>query len=317
LPFNIAALRTRLRNVGCVTLLAAFACGSKDNAPAKSAASATSDAALVARLPRSATFIARVDVERLQKSALYPAVISFFRMRGWGKLLTLQQKQCGFSALGALRELGVSQGPDGLVMAATTRVADSDVLECVQKVAAASGDGATPTGKVSPSRARAFGYLFAADGGVVFAGEPTGVMKALDDARNDARATRFALGPDTVAVLRGDLGELTVDGEVSASRTQVGARFTVRFPTEEAAGGIYDRVSKARARALEDASRSLARDVLKSLQLSLQGKSLEVGLGITGDLPIQERYLDVLLGILDVFYREYEGSAGTAPRAER
>jgi hypothetical protein len=290
----------------CVTCSRAFvvasgsafliACGSAEGARQGARGPALAIPAAVARLPRSSLFIARVDTEKLRKSALFPAFISLLRARGFGKLLTDQPRTCGFSLWNAVREVAFATGPDGPALIAQLTVEPSAALDCIRKL---SRDP-------EPGRVRAWGQTFAAESGLLFAGDARAVRKSIDDDSDLARIARFDLSNDTVAILRGDISELTIDGELHASKVALGSHFSVRFANADTAAQVYSRVSRAHARALEVSERSLSRDVLSSIHISIQGTTIDTILGFSGDVALQERYLDVLLGIAEAFLQDFE-----------
>jgi hypothetical protein len=276
------------------------ACGAKGGAPGKPAETPKllGNASPAAHLPRSSTFVGHVDMVRFRKSSLFPAVVSFLRARGFGKLLVQQEKLCGFSAFQVIDDIAFGHGPDGWVLIAHLTTGEAEALGCVKKAFGGEMDGRSV--RVDP-------YLVSARDGLLVAGDPRAVRAALDAQPDAAEADRLALKDTTAALFRGDLGDLTVDGRVDASPARVAGLFGLRFATAEVAAAIYDRVTKAQSRALDGAERALARDVLKSIKLSLRGSSVEISLGTDGDIAIQERYLDVLLGLLEIVLREYEG----------
>lgn len=275
-------------------------CGSKATSFSKAteAPKLLGNASPAAHLPRSSTFVGHVDLVRFRKSSLFPAVVSFLRARGFGKFLIQQEKVCGFSAFQAVDDVAFGNGPDGWTVVAHLATGEAEALTCVKKAFGGTEDGRSV--RVDP-------YLVSARDGLLVAGDPRAVRGSLDALPDPAESDRLALKESTVALVRGDLGDITVDGRIDASPARVAALFGLRFASAEIAAAVYDRVTKAQSRALDGAERALARDVLKSIKLSLRGSSVEVSLGTDGDLAIQERYLDVLLGILEIVLREYEG----------
>jgi hypothetical protein len=269
-------------------------------------------AGAIGRLPGSSLFIAHIDSEKVRKTSLFPALVSLLRARGWGKALAEQPRLCGFSLWSATRALAFGMGPDGPVVVAELAVPEQEALECVRKI----NRGSTPSvhGSAGPekegTRVNAFGQAFAAEQGLLFFGDSRAVRKAQDDAFEPSRVARFELSGNTVAVFRGDLGDLTLDGEVHASAAVIGGRMALKFASLDAASQIYDRVSKAQVRAQEAAERPLARDVLRSISLGLQGRTIELRFGTTGDIAVQERYLDVLLGLALAFLQDFESGPG-------
>jgi hypothetical protein len=241
-------------------------------------------------LPRSSELVARVYVARLRESSLFTAFLSLLNVEGLLKRYAQVEKACGASPAKVIDEIAIARGAFGWVAITRVRLPDETVLECGEK---------TLGGTRSKHGVRGETLRLQFESDTLVLGTPTGVQAATDAAPTDAPPLRT--GENTVFALSGDIADMTLDANIDATPATLRAHARIRFPSADHATQIYERVSKARTSALDNAERSLAKDVLKSIKLELRGSSLDVELGIDGDIPVQQRYLDVLLGLYEAF----------------
>jgi hypothetical protein len=275
-----------------------FSCGGAAIAKktAQSAHTASGSATSVG-LPRSTDLVARVNVALLRQSSLFPAFVSSLRLLGFIKTYVNAEKACGLPLAKLTDDVLIGRSKLGWVLLAKPLASEEALLACFEKVL--RGDRKAQARSVRGDTLRA--HL---EGDAMVLGEPAAVQAALEASPNDVPPLQ--LGEHTVLAIRGDLSDLTIEGTVDASPVNVGASARVRFPSSEQASLLYERLSKARASALDNSERSLSKDVLRSIRFDLRGTTLDVRLGTDGDIVIQERYLDVLLGLFEVFLREQE-----------
>lgn len=239
-------------------------------------------------LPKSSELVVRLHVGRLRESALFTALLSLLSVEGALKGYAHVEKTCGASPAKVVDEIALARGAFGWVAITRARMSEDTLLACSEKLLG---------GTRSRRGVRGESLRMQLEGDTVAIGTSAGVQAATEAAPEDA--PQVVLGEKTVLAVAGDVADMTIDASVDASPAMVKAHARIRFPTAEQASQIYERVSKARASALETSERSLAKDVLKSIHLDIRGASLDVELGIDGDIPVQQRYLDVLLGIYE------------------
>jgi hypothetical protein len=273
-----------------------FSCGGAAVAkkPAQTA-KATAASLTSVGLPRSTDLVARVNVALLRQSSLFPAAISSLRLLGFIKAYVNAEKACGLPLAKLTDSALIGRSKLGWVLLAKPLASEDTLLACFEKVF--RGDRKAHGVRGETLRAHL-------EGDALVLGEPAAVQAALEASPSDVPP--LTVGENTVFALRGDLADLTVEGSVEASPVNVSASARIRFPSSEQASLLYERLSKARASALDASERSLSKDVLRSIRFDLRGTTLDVQLGTEGDIAIQERYLDVLLGLFEVFLREQE-----------
>jgi hypothetical protein len=267
----------------------ALSCGGSQ-AAVKAQKTATVEVPKSVGLPRSSELVARVYVARLRESSLFTAFLSLLNVEGLLKRYAQLEKACGASPAKVVDEITLARGAFGWVAITRVRLPDETVLDCGEKALG---------GTRSKHGVRGETLRLHLESDALVIGTPTGVQAATDATPGETPPLRT--GENTVFALAGDIADMTLDANIDATPATLRAHARIRFPSADHATQIYERVSKARTSALDSAERSLAKDVLKSIKLELRGSSLDVELGIDGDIPVQQRYLDVLLGLYEAF----------------